>query len=104
MTNLMDKYNKILIKIHDDVKLEDYYVEVTIGGFLRLDKEELSKLAKALWDYSWEVKGNFTAENDKYFQSWYFEFPRSQVVIREVAEKLFLYLEPLFPNKVGFYE
>lgn len=100
----MDKYNKILIKTHDDEKFEDYYIEVEIGGTLRLSREEINKLAKVLWDYSWEVKGTFLADNHKYSQNWFFEFPRSQVVIEKEAENLLQYLEPLFPNKVAIYE
>ena len=102
INNPMDKYNKILIKIHDDIQLEEYYIQVTIGG-KRPAKEELNLLAKFLWEYSWEVEGTFLAENNKYFQDWYFELSRT-VAIEEVAKNLYNQLEIIFPNKVGLYE
>jgi len=103
MNNLMDKYNKILIKIHDDIQLEEYYIQVSIGGKLRLTKEELNLLAKFLWEYSWEIEGTFLAENSKHLQDWNFELSRT-VAIEEVAKNLYNQLEIIFPNKVGLYE
>lgn len=99
----MDKYNKILIKVHDDLKLEDYYIEVIVGGTLRLSKEEINLLAKTLWDYSWEIDGTFLADNDKYFQDWTFNLPR-KLMIKEEAKKLLKHLETIFPNRVVIYE
>lgn len=95
-------YNNILVQIRDDRRLDDYYVQVSLGQ-IKLSRDEINLLNSILWELSWDIDGTFSAYNEKHWNYWIFEFPRS-VLIEPIAERVFQRLVEIFPNRVARYK